>query len=287
MSFHDMPSELTAIVLEYLAQQEPARWRQSIGFKAHISQYASTSFSVQCAVENHLFSRLLVESDESAVFEELVVRSSRRRSLLHSVAFTPILPGYDEVACSRFERSPGQQADDEALTTAMSTLYTALRDCNKLSSIRVEIPYSPTDTCDDRRTRYPDNRVDYMRGRKVDIWQRRYAQSLLSIQGSLDLPLLDRVTTSSMPGDYQRYVYPRSGLTLVRSHSRVETLALRLNDDERTRPELRKQLRSDFARDISITQCSALRQLILSYRYVDPSDQRFANADVRGMMMRD
>jgi len=282
MSLHDLPPELTAIVIEYLAQQEPARLQHSINSKPHISQYASTSLSIQYAVEQRLFTRLDITSDELATFEELVVQSPKRRGLLHILAFTPVLPRYDEVACSRFERPSDQQANDDALTATMSTLYTSLRDCNKLTSIRVKIPYSPTDICKDRRARYADNRLDYMLGKRVDIWERRYAQSLLSIRDSLNSPLLDQVTTFSMSGDYQRYVTPRSAVTLVRHHPRAEIVTLRLDDNERTRPELRVQLRTDLARDLLMTPCHAMRQFHLSYRYEDPTDQRFTNVDVRG-----
>lgn len=55
-----------------------------------------------------------------------------------------------------------------------------------------------------------------------------------------------------------------------------------IGGNETKTPELRAQLRADFARDPSNTVCPALRRLDLSYRYEDPSDQRFANADVRG-----
>jgi hypothetical protein len=282
MSLHDLPPELTATVIEYLAQQEPACLQHSISFKPHISQYASISLSIQCAVEQHLFTRLTITSDELPTFEELVAQSPKRRGLLRTLDFTPLLPEYDEIACSRFERPSDQQANNDALTAAVSTLYTSLRDCHKMSSIRVNTPYSPTDSCNNRRARYADNRLDYMLGKKVDIWERRYAQSLLSIRASLDMPLLDQVTTFSMSGDYQRYVAPHSAVTLVRHHPRLEVVKLRLDDNEKTRPELRVQLRTDFARDLLMTPCTAMKHFLLSYRYEDPTDQRFTNVDVRG-----
>jgi hypothetical protein len=208
MSLYDLPPELTARVLEHLAQQESVLDRA--GSKPHIGQYACTSFNIQYADEQHLFSRLSLTSDDISAFERIITGSPRTQALLHTLSFTPILPAYNEIACSRFERQPDQQANNEALTATTSTLYAALRGCSKLSSVTVNV-----------------------------------------------------------------------ALTLLRCHPQVEVLALNLDDNERKRPELRVQLREDFARDLSTTLCPALRRLDLSYRYEDPSDQRFVNADVR------
>jgi hypothetical protein len=280
MSLYDLPPELTARVLDRLAQQESAV--DTVESKPHISQYASTSFSIQCAVEQHLFSRLSLTSDDTSAFERIVAQSPRRQALLRTISFTPILPAYDEIACSRFERQPDQQANNETLTVVTCRLYAALRGCSKLSSVTVNIPHSPTDNCEQRRARYTNDRLAYMLGKKVDIWERRYVQSLLELQMPLNLPPLAGVRTFSLSGDGPRYVTPCSALTLLKCHPQVEVLTLNLDDNERRRPELRAQLRADFARDLLLTSCPALRHLDVSYRYEDPSDQRFVNMDVRG-----
>lgn len=253
-----------------------------VKLKPHISQYACTSFSIQRAVGQHLLSRLSLTSDDTFKFERIVTQSPRRQALLHTISFTPILPAYDEVACSRFERRPDQQANNEALTAVMSTPYAALRGCSKISSVTVNIPYSPMDDCDDRRARYANDCLAYMLGQKVDIWERRYVRSLLELQVPLDLPPITGVRTSSLSGDGPRYVTPSSALALLRCHPQVEVLTLSLDDNERRKHELRARLRADFAQDLLNTLCPALRRLNLSYRYEDPSDQRFVNANVRG-----
>lgn len=280
MSLYDLPPELTARVLDHLAQQESAVNRSA--FKPHIGQYASTSSSIQCAVEQHLFSRLSLTSDDTSAFDKIIAQLPRRQALLGTISFTPILPAYDEVACSRFERQADQEENNEALTAAMRRLYAALHGCSKLSSVTVNIPYSPTDNCEDRRARYANDRLAYMLGQKVDIWERCYVQSLLELQMPLDLPPLAAVRTFSLSGDGPRYITPCSALTLLKRHPRVEVLTLNLDDNERRRPELRAQLRTDFAHDLLLTSCPALRRLDLSYRYEDSSDQRFVNMDVRG-----
>jgi hypothetical protein len=100
----------------------------------------------------------------------------------------------------------------------------------------------------------------------------------------MDVPPISGVKIFSLSGDGPRYVTPSSALTLLRCHSRVEVLIINLDNNERKRPELRVQLRTDFALDLSTTLCPALQRLNLSYRYEDHSDhsdQRFANEDVR------
>jgi hypothetical protein len=229
MSLYDLPPELTARVLDHLAQQESAVDR--VESKPHISQYASTSFSIQCAVEQHLFSRLSLTSDDTSAFERIVAQSPRRQALLRTISFTPILPAYDEIACSRFERQPDQQANNETLTVVTCRLYAALRGCSKLSSVTVNIPHSPTDNCEQRRARYTNDRLAYMLGRKVDIWERRYVQSLLELQMPLNLPPLAGVRTFSLSGDGPRYVTPCSALTLLKCHPQVEVLTTTKGED--------------------------------------------------------
>ena len=83
MSLHDLPPELTARMLEYLAQQELVL--KVVESKPHINQYACTSFIFQCAVEQHLFSPLSLTSDDTSAFERIVTQSPRRQALLHIV----------------------------------------------------------------------------------------------------------------------------------------------------------------------------------------------------------
>jgi len=201
MSLYDLPPELTARVLEHLAQQESVLDR--VGSKPHISQHACTSFKIQYAVGQHLFSRLSLTSDDTSAFERIVTGSPRRQALLRTLSFTPSLPAYNKIACSRFERQSDQQANNEALVAATSRLYAVLRGCSKLSSVTVNVPYmySPTDNCQDRRARYTNDRLAYMLGKKVDIWERRYAHSLLRLQMPLDAPSIAEVTTFSVSGD--------------------------------------------------------------------------------------
>jgi hypothetical protein len=118
MSLYDLPPELIARVLDHLAQQESDVDRVDI--KPHVSQYASTSFGIQYAVEQHFFSRLSLMSDDTFAFEKIVAQSPRRQALLRTISFTPILPAYHEIACSPFERRNAQQANSDSLTAAMS-----------------------------------------------------------------------------------------------------------------------------------------------------------------------
>jgi hypothetical protein len=271
MSLRDLPPELLDRVIYFLAQLEASS--DYTKPSPHISQYANTSFNVQCAVEQHLFSRLSMESDDTPMLEELITKSPRRRALLRKLSFTPVLPAYDEHACARFERLTDQQANDGVFTAEISRFYADIRDCNNLLSVMVQSPYSPTDRLLSKVNPWQDN----------SLKDKRYAHSHLNLAHLSDAPLLDRVTTFGVVGDGPRYIAPSSTFALLRCHARVETLELVLDDNERRYPELRAKLRTDFAHGLSTTQCSALKRLELDYRCEDPADQRFSNADVRSI----
>jgi hypothetical protein len=271
MSLHDLPPELLDRVIFFLAQLEASS--DYIKPSPHISQYANTSFNVQCAVEQHLFSRLSIKSDDTPMFEELTTQSPRRRALLCKLSFTPVLSAYDEHACARFERLTDQQANDGVFTAEISRFYTAIRDCNNLLSVMVRSPYSPTDRLLSKVNQWENN----------SLKDKRYAHSHLNLAHLSEAPLLDRVTTFGLVGDGPRYIAPSSTFALLRCHARVETLELVLDDNERQYPELRAKLRTDFAHGLSTTRCSAMKRLELDYRCEDPADQRFSNADVRSM----
>jgi hypothetical protein len=271
MPLHTLPPELMDRVLFYLAQLETSS--DYIRPSPHIGQYASTSFSIQHAVEQHLFSRLSIKSDDTPMFEKLITQSPRRRALLRRLSFTPVLPAYDEHACARFERLADQQANDGGFATEMSRFYSAIRECNNLLSVMVESPYSPTDRLLSEGNKWEDNSLKL----------KRYAHSHLNLAHLSDAPLLDRVTTFGVVGDGPRYDTPCSTFVLLRCHPQVETLELVLDDNDRRYPELRAKLRTDFAHDLSTTQCSAMKRLELDYRCEEPADQRFSNADVRSV----
>jgi hypothetical protein len=271
MSLHDLPPELMDRVIFFLAQLEASS--DYIKPSPHISQYANTSFNVQCAVEQHLFSRLSITSDDTPMFEKLITQSPRRRCLLRTFSFTPVLPAYDEQACARFERLSDKQANDGIFTTEISRFYAAIRDCNNLLSVMVQSPYSPTDRLVSKVNQWENN----------SLKDKRYAHSHLNLAHLSEAPLLDRVTTFSAVGDGPRYITPSSTIALLRCHPLVERLELVLDDNQRRYPELRAQLRTDFAHDLLTTQCSAVKRFELDYRCEDPADQRFSNADVRSV----
>jgi hypothetical protein len=70
--------------------------------------------------------------------------------------------------------------------------------------------------------------------------------------------------------------------TLLRKLPCVNDLTLSLYDMERKSPELRKQLRIDFAKALGSGQSGVLNKLELDYKHETPIDQRFMSADVRG-----
>lgn len=94
LSHVELPPELPAHVVSYLAPEGPS-----------LSPSASASRDWQYAVEAHTFSSLQLETDRLTNFECLVADSYVHRcAAVKSISFTAVLPIYDDIACTQFER---------------------------------------------------------------------------------------------------------------------------------------------------------------------------------------
>jgi hypothetical protein len=289
MSLNDLPPELTARFVFYLALLEPdMRPRSYVNPKPRLSRYACTSFNLQTAIERHLFSKLSLKSDDLSAFEVTVARSARRRALLQYLRFTPVLPAYDIHACAQFEKPSDQQANDLAFTIALQRLYTILQACDAVEGetpfdLVLDTPFAPSDEShQDWDEAYAISRGWDSENRR-EVWSNRYEHSYLQLDEQTELATSKRVTNFMVDADGPRYVAPATAITILKSHSNVRVLSLDLQDNERKSPDLRIQLRTDFARRLRDIRYTTLTHLNLSYRYEEPSDQRFVNADVRGI----
>jgi hypothetical protein len=119
-------------------------------------------------------------------------------------------------------------------------------------------------------------------GKRRDLFNQRFAHCYICFNLSDEIPTVKRVTRFVAHGDGPRYVSPASMFTLLRKLPCVNDLTLSLYDMERKSPELRKQLRIDFAKALGSGQSGVLNKLELDYKHETPIDQRFMSADVRG-----
>jgi hypothetical protein len=288
MSMNDLPLELTARVVSYLALLEAPNTKPPYApSKPRLSQYACTSFSLQSTIERHLFSRLTLKSNDLLAFEALVARSTRRRALLRSLCFQPVLPAYEIHACAQFEKLSDQQANNEAFTATLKHLYTILHACDEVEggnplALHLRTPFAPSDKSHNDWDKAEARRRGWLDSdRRREVWKHRHQHSYLRLEEQTDLAASNRITTFSLSADGPRYVAPASVFALLKCHNKLKSLDLELHDNERKSPDLRIQLRTTFARCLRDIRCSTLTDLCLSYRYEDPSDHRFVNADVR------
>lgn len=100
MSLNELPAELTARIVSYLAQLETTDPSSPARPKTSISQYASTSIDIRHAVEQLIFSALTITLDDLPAFEKRVTSSQCRQALLRDLMFQPVLPAYSENACT-------------------------------------------------------------------------------------------------------------------------------------------------------------------------------------------
>ena len=285
MSLIDLPPELTARVISYLALLETPN-TPYVPPKPRLSQYACTSLSLQHTIERHLFSHLSLKSNDLLAFEVIVVRSTRRRALLRSLCFQPVLPAHNIHACAQFEKPSDQQANDEAFTTTLKHLYAILHACDEVEGgkplqLHLKTPFAPSDDSHSVWDKAESRRRYWDSDNRQAVWKHRYEHSYLRYDEQMELAASNRITTFSISDDGPRYVAPASAFALLKCHNNLDSLGLDFHDNERKSPNLRVQLRTQFARCLRDMRCSTLTDLCLSYRYEEPNDQRFANADVR------
>jgi hypothetical protein len=293
MSLNTLPAELTAWIVLYLPELTsaviPGHQSSTRSNKKGLSRYAGSSIELQHAIECRLFSTLTLTSDDLETFDKLVSETySQRKALLQEMTFTPVLPTYDDQACARYERPADHKRNNEAYQAAVRRLLTSLRRCDDTKDgspihLSLRAPHAPTDLhYRDRETLRAHQRAVAM-GERRDLFDQRFAHAYICFDLSDDVSAVTRVEQFVALGDGARYVDPSSIFALLKKLPCVEDLMLQLYDEERKSPELRKRLRIDFAKALCTGQSVVLKKFRLFYQHEAPIDQRFTNADVRGV----
>ncbi|THX96464.1 hypothetical protein D6D03_08757 [Aureobasidium pullulans] len=248
-----LPPELLTRIFSFLA----------IGQKT-LAPYATISRAWQCTVEQHTFSQLSLSSDELERSNHAVVQSSHvhRRTSVRRVNYGVHLPDYDDNACGRFERQADRQINDEAFGKALVGLFTLLEvmdACNGSRPIDLNILYFYSSMDINRRDTETlrAHKMAKSLGKRHDLFELRYQDSYLQLLQPESLPILHNVTSLTINGDTAHM--------------------------ERKRPNRRTQLRSEFARQLtSMPTPQSLQKFDFELRHVQPANESFVNANVRG-----
>ena len=128
MSSSSLPPDLTAwIYLPVLPRWRRQTYHSLALRKSGISQYAGTFLDMRRATESRSFAWLSITPDDLPAFEKFVTKSPSRTAMLRHLFFTPALPAYSDNACTRFERRADRRRNDEACSSSIERLFTALK----------------------------------------------------------------------------------------------------------------------------------------------------------------
>ena len=129
--------------------------------------------------------------------------------------------------------------------------------------------------------KYTRDKRDFDFGIREDLWQHRYEHSYLRLLDPKELPVLQRVKSFEVFASVPRYVQPAAIAEIARRLPNLETARWQLWDGERKFPELRTQLRREFATALGSLDLPQLRSIHLLLQHENPFDEDFINADVR------
>lgn len=274
-----LSSELLTRIVAYLAVKQK-----------QLTPYATISQAWQRAVEQHTFSHLSFSSDELDRFGSAVVESpsTHRRTAVRRVDFGVRLPDYDDDACGRFERRADRQINDEAFSKALARLFTLLAiieagDGSRPVDLRLLQFYSSMDYNRRDNERLRADKMAKASGERHDLFELRYRDSHLQLLQPESLPLLHNVTSLTINGNTARKLAPAVALELMSRLPNLASTNCSFSDMERIRPDRRNQLRSDVSKQLaSIVSPKSLQKVAFALRHVEPANENFVNADVRG-----
>ena len=252
----NLSQEIISLVVSYLQRWEhDDRANISERGRALLPAYATISASWQYAIECQTFREIAVKSTEMVDFSRTMVY--HRRKLLRRLELNVILPTYTDKACAKFETDKDTQSNNQVFTKAIKDLLALLRSWHDESqatgndsgaliqqSLRLCIGdcYSPKDCRYRGWEKYQEDRHEWELGRRHDLFEDRYASSLLqleSIEGIQEIPQISSFHRS--PGN--RNIEPRSLAMIASKFPNLDSIRWRLKDDEKRDPRLRQQTR--------------------------------------------
>ncbi|KAG9631774.1 hypothetical protein KCU64_g16522, partial [Aureobasidium melanogenum] len=120
-------------------------------------------------------------------------------------------------------------------------------------------------------------------GKRHDLFELRYRDSYLQLLGPETLPLLLNVTSLTIHGDTARKLAPAVAAGLISRLPNLETIDCSFWDMERRRPDKRRQLRSEFSKQLTrLATPKRLKKFSLNLINREPANGNFVDGDVRG-----
>ncbi|KAI4730066.1 hypothetical protein E4T49_02118 [Aureobasidium sp. EXF-10728] len=195
---------------------------------------------------------------------------------------------YDDNACGRFERQADRHLNDKTFTEAITNFFTALATIdpgNDSAPINLHLLhfYSSMDINRRDEEKLRADKLARATGKRHDLFELRYRDSYLQLLDPKSLPVLRSVTSLTIHGNTARKLAPAITAGLMSRLPNVAAADCSFWDGERRRPDQRRQLRSELARQLtSLAAPASLRKFSLKLINREPGNSNFVDADVRG-----
>ncbi|KAI4719639.1 hypothetical protein E4T48_04148 [Aureobasidium sp. EXF-10727] len=195
---------------------------------------------------------------------------------------------YDDNACGRFERQADRHLNDKTFTEAITNFFTALATIdpgNGSAPINLHLLhfYSSMDINRRDEEKLRADKLARATGKRHDLFELRYRDSYLQLLDLENLPVLHSVTSLTIHGNTARKLAPAVTAGLISRLPNVAAVDCSFWDGERRRPDQRRQLRSELARQLtSLAAPASLRKFSLKLINREPGNSNFVDADIRG-----
>ncbi|KAL9030616.1 MAG: hypothetical protein Q9196_001283 [Gyalolechia fulgens] len=275
-----LPQELVTHIASYIDRHDPGLdfFVEQQSAPSELPAYATISRPWQQAIESRTFRTLHFKSTELPYVVEILT-SSHWRQLLSSLTYDVVLPTYTDNQCAKFETAEDMQRNNEAFTHAMHNLFQLLltgQGYQGFSALSLDLwdCYSPMDAMHRDPAKLEDDREQYGRGKRHDLFENRYRRSVLSLLEQPELPAVECVRSFRCYAQSRPVRYD-SAVLLAAKLPNAESVTLHLRDDEKVEGRLRQDYRHGLASALPSLSTLPLRDFTLESLHDDPFNQYF------------
>ncbi|KAL8965841.1 MAG: hypothetical protein Q9183_003664 [Haloplaca sp. 2 TL-2023] len=279
-----LPQELITLIASFIergdehAPQSSPWYREPIVSK--LPPYATISQKWQLAIECRTFKSIHLTSAE--LLERAQTLIGLRRGFLSTLIYDVVLPAYEDHRCAKFETAEEMDANNEAFTCAIQTLFDILKTWDSRCSFRLIISdiYSPMDRKHRPAEKEKEDDWNCQLGKRYDLWEHRYEHSLIRLlKHANHLPDLPIISSLKMR-HYHRHLEPRAAALLAVKSQQANVIKIALFDNQSRYPNNDQSARYDFATIVSKLCRPSLHEFELKYYLEDPSNHYFSPSSI-------
>ncbi|KAL8965842.1 MAG: hypothetical protein Q9183_003665, partial [Haloplaca sp. 2 TL-2023] len=271
-----LPQELITLIASYLPDQ---------GQVSELAPCATISQNWQLAVECHTFRSIRLKSTELPHLTQIL--TGHRIPILSTLTYEVVIPSYADHRCAKFETQTDIKHNNEAFTKAVCELFDMIRSWqadeatspSRSLALTISAVYSPMDKWYRPKAKRQQDEWDWQMGKRADLWENRYKDSVVGLLGHTELPLLSNISSFEIWSD-RRCIEPMTAALLASKIPQLQNVKLELRDNQKNDPSSRVQYRYGLASELERLSIEALHKFSFTYRCGDPYNQYFSAPSV-------